>query len=112
MYGTGFAFCRRKPWEHFTVRKETTDATLVEIDQDHATVQTEIVREHDLPVAVEYHLLHKEGDWKVYDIVIEGARLLCFGWQEANRHLAITIDCLANNEVKRSSARCPSSRHL
>jgi hypothetical protein len=39
-------------------------------------------------------------------------RLLCFGWQEANRHLAITIDCLANNEVKRSSARCPSSRHL
>src|SRR5438309_332816 len=25
-----------------------------------------------------------------------------------NRHLAITIDCLANNEVKRSSARCPS----
>jgi hypothetical protein len=29
-----------------------------------------------------------------------------------NRHLAITIDCLANNEVKRSSAHCPSSRHL
>src|SRR5438270_9993778 len=27
-------------------------------------------------------------------------RLLCFGWQEVNRHLAITIDCLANNEVK------------
>ena len=40
------------------------------------------------------------------------SRLLCFGWQEANRHLAITIDCLANNEVKKSSARCPSSRHL
>src|SRR6266705_300383 len=39
-------------------------------------------------------------------------RLLCFGWQEATRHLAITIDCLANNEVKKSSARCPSSRHL
>jgi hypothetical protein len=39
-------------------------------------------------------------------------RLLCFGWPEANRHLARPIDCLANNEVKSSSARCPSSRHL
>jgi hypothetical protein len=39
-------------------------------------------------------------------------RQLCFGWQEAKLHLAIPIDCLANKEVKSSSARCPRWRHL
>lgn len=32
--------------------------------------------ERDLPAAVEYRLLHKGGDWKVYDIVIEGVSLV------------------------------------
>ena len=30
----------------------------------------------DLPVTVEYRLLHKNNDWKVYDIVIEGVSLV------------------------------------
>ncbi len=47
-----------------------------EIDQDRAAVHTEIVRERDLSAAVEYRLLHKEGTWKVYDIVIEGVSLV------------------------------------
>jgi phospholipid transport system substrate-binding protein len=47
-----------------------------EIDQDHATVYTEIVSKRDLPAAVEYRLLHRDGHWKVYDIVIEGVSLV------------------------------------
>ncbi len=46
------------------------------IDQDQAAVHTEIVNERDAPVTVEYRLLHKDGDWKVYDIVIEGVSLV------------------------------------
>ena len=47
-----------------------------EIDQNHATVYTEIASKRDLPAAVEYRLLHKDGNWKVYDIVIEGVSLV------------------------------------
>jgi len=47
-----------------------------EIDQDRAAVYTEIVSKRDLPAAVEYRLLHRDGNWKVYDIVIEGVSLV------------------------------------
>lgn len=47
-----------------------------EIDQDHATVYTEIASKRDLPAAVEYRMLHKDNNWKVYDIVIEGVSLV------------------------------------
>jgi phospholipid transport system substrate-binding protein len=43
---------------------------------DQAVVHTEIKSERDLPVMVDYHLLHKDGDWKAYDIVIEGVSLV------------------------------------
>jgi phospholipid transport system substrate-binding protein len=46
------------------------------IDHDQAAVHTEIVNERDAPTTVEYRLLHKDGDWKVYDIVIEGVSLV------------------------------------
>jgi phospholipid transport system substrate-binding protein len=46
------------------------------IDQDQAVVHTEIGNPRDAPATVEYRLLHKEGDWKVYDIVIEGISLV------------------------------------
>jgi phospholipid transport system substrate-binding protein len=39
-------------------------------------VHTEITSERDLATAVNYHLLHKDGDWKVYDVVIEGVSLV------------------------------------
>jgi phospholipid transport system substrate-binding protein len=46
------------------------------IEHDQAAVHTEIGNERDAPATVEYRLLHKEGDWKVYDIVIEGVSLV------------------------------------
>jgi phospholipid transport system substrate-binding protein len=39
-------------------------------------VHTEIGNPRDAPATVEYRLRHTEGDWKVYDIVIEGISLV------------------------------------
>jgi phospholipid transport system substrate-binding protein len=48
-----------------------------DITGDQAVVHTEITIERDpQPATVDYHLLHKDGDWKVYDIVIEGVSLV------------------------------------
>ena len=48
-----------------------------DITGDQAIVHTEIMVERDpQPVTVDYHLLHKDNDWKVYDIVIEGVSLV------------------------------------
>ncbi len=47
-----------------------------DISSDQAAVHTEITTEHGEPINVDYRLLHKEGDWKVYDIVIEGVSLV------------------------------------
>ncbi len=43
---------------------------------DTATVDTEISSERGDTAAVEYKLLHKDNDWKVYDIIIEGVSLV------------------------------------
>jgi phospholipid transport system substrate-binding protein len=47
-----------------------------DLDGDRAVVHTEIMSARDLPIMVDYNLLHKDGDWKVYDIVIEGVSLV------------------------------------
>jgi phospholipid transport system substrate-binding protein len=48
-----------------------------DITGDQAVVHSEIVNERDPePARVDYHLLHKDGDWKAYDIVIEGVSLV------------------------------------
>jgi phospholipid transport system substrate-binding protein len=47
-----------------------------DVNGDHAIVHTEIMNNRDLAASVDYHLLHKDGDWKVYDIVIEGVSLV------------------------------------
>jgi phospholipid transport system substrate-binding protein len=47
-----------------------------DITGDQAVVHTEITTEHGEPVSVDYRLLLKDGDWKVYDIVIEGVSLV------------------------------------
>jgi phospholipid transport system substrate-binding protein len=47
-----------------------------DIDGDRAVVHTEIISTRDLPIMVDYNLLYKDGDWKVYDIVIEGVSLV------------------------------------
>lgn len=47
-----------------------------DVSGDNATVHTEIVSGRDQPATVEYRLLHKGNDWKVYDIIIEGVSLV------------------------------------
>lgn len=47
------------------------------IDKDgYASVHTEIVNKRDLNVVVEYRLLQRDGDWQVYDVIIEGVSLV------------------------------------
>ena len=48
------------------------------IDKDYASVRTEIVVKRDANVEVEYRLLRRNGNWQVYDVVIEGCE---FGQQ-------------------------------
>jgi len=50
--------------------------TKEESSGDNATVYTEIVSGRDQSASAEYRLLRKNGDWKVYDIVIEGVSLV------------------------------------
>jgi phospholipid transport system substrate-binding protein len=50
--------------------------TKEDISGDNAAVDTEIRSERGEPAAVEYRLLHKDNDWKVYDIIIEGVSLV------------------------------------
>ena len=50
--------------------------TKEDISGDKAIVDTEIVSGRGEPAAVEYHLLHKDNDWKAYDIIIEGVSLV------------------------------------
>jgi phospholipid transport system substrate-binding protein len=47
------------------------------IDKDgYASVRTAVVNKRDLNVEVEYKLLQRNGDWQVYDVVIEGVSLV------------------------------------
>jgi phospholipid transport system substrate-binding protein len=47
------------------------------IDKDgYASVRTEIVIKRDANVEVEYRLFRREGNWQVYDVVIEGVSLV------------------------------------
>ena len=47
------------------------------IDNDgYAVVRSEIVSERDLNVEIEYRLLQRDGNWSVYDVIIEGVSLI------------------------------------
>lgn len=47
------------------------------IDKDgFASVLTEIASKRDSSVSVEYRLLRRDGNWQVYDVVIEGVSLV------------------------------------
>jgi phospholipid transport system substrate-binding protein len=57
--------------------KENVRYTKESIDKDgYASVRSEIVSQRDLNVDVEYRLLKNNGNWAVYDIVIEGVSLV------------------------------------
>lgn len=62
--------------ESYSGGRQGVRYTKEDISGDNATVDTEIVSGRDQPAAVEYRLLHKDNDWKVYDIIIEGVSLV------------------------------------
>jgi phospholipid transport system substrate-binding protein len=46
------------------------------IEGDYATVKTKIITKRNVEVPIEYRLFKKNGEWKVYDVVIEGVSLV------------------------------------
>jgi phospholipid transport system substrate-binding protein len=46
------------------------------IDGEYAVVDTEIVTRRNVETPIEYRLLKKDGNWAVYDVVIEGVSLI------------------------------------
>jgi phospholipid transport system substrate-binding protein len=63
--------------EGYSGSKEQILYTKESIDKDgYAKVYSEIVKERDLNIEVEYRLVQRDGDWQVYDVVIEGVSLV------------------------------------
>jgi len=57
--------------------EQTVEYTKEIIEHDgHAAVHTAIINKRDLNVEVVYRLLHRNGDWQVYDVMIEGVSLV------------------------------------
>jgi len=57
--------------------EQTVQYTKETIDKDgYASVRTAVVNKRDLNVEVEYRLLQRDGNWQVYDVVIEGVSLV------------------------------------
>jgi phospholipid transport system substrate-binding protein len=56
--------------------KEDVRYTKESIEDGYATVHTEIVQERDQNIAVEYRLLQRDGNWQVFDVIIEGVSLV------------------------------------
>ncbi len=62
--------------ESYSGGRQGVRYTREDISGDNATVDTEIVSGRGESAAVEYRLLHKDNDWKAYDIIIEGVSLV------------------------------------
>jgi len=45
-------------------------------DADEATVQTEVEQDGGFPVPIDYKLFRDNGEWKVYEVVIDGVGLV------------------------------------
>jgi phospholipid transport system substrate-binding protein len=58
------------------------------VEQDFAEVNTEIIPTKGEPVSVNYRLHLLEGDWKVYDVVVENISLVNNFRSQFNRFLA------------------------
>lgn len=56
--------------------KETINYTEETIENGNASVQTTIAKKRDQNIGVEYRLVKRNGDWKVYDVVIERVSLV------------------------------------
>src|SRR5215831_9128614 len=62
--------------ENYRGGRQGVRYTKEDISGDNATVVTEIKSERGESATAEYRLLHKDNDWKVYDIIIEGVSLV------------------------------------
>jgi len=62
--------------ESYSGGRQGVRYTKEDISGDNATVDSEIVSGRGESAAVEYRLLHKDNDWKAYDIIIEGVSLV------------------------------------
>lgn len=47
-----------------------------EVTEQYAVVKSKIITKRNVEVPIDYRLLQEEGDWKVYDVIIEGVSLV------------------------------------
>ena len=71
------AFVEFKDW---TIRYLPIE---MEADATKVIVKTEVLQPGIKPVAVDYRMLLADGDWKAYDIMIEGVSLVTMCWQRS-----------------------------
>ena len=99
------AFVEFKDWSirYLPIEMET-EATKV-------IVKTEVLQPGLKPVAVDYRMLQTDGDWKAYDILIEGVSLVTnyrttFSTEVQNKgSLNAVIDSLAKRNVEALAAK-------
>jgi phospholipid transport system substrate-binding protein len=46
------------------------------VDMNYSIVKTKIVKRNGLEIPIQYKLILKNGDWRVYDVLIEGVSLV------------------------------------
>lgn len=75
-------------------------------------VQTRFVRVQGEPVRVDYRLHRRDGEWKIYDVVIEGVSLVLnyrssFGEEISRGGLDQLIQRMADKEAKPPAVKVP-----
>ena len=45
-------------------------------DSDYAVVQTKFITKNGTEIAVDYSMLNNSGEWKIYDVIIEGVSMI------------------------------------
>lgn len=45
-------------------------------DSDYAVVQTRFITKNGTEIAVDYSMLNNSGEWKIYDVIIEGVSMI------------------------------------
>ena|SRR3989338_1603131 len=46
------------------------------VDKEYATVQTKFILNTGSEIVVDYNMLNNSGEWKIYDVIIEGVSLV------------------------------------
>lgn len=62
--------------ETYTGSNEKVVYDVQEVKGDYAFVKTRIINYQDTDVAVDYRLKEEKGNWKVYDVIVEGVSLV------------------------------------